>query len=156
MGADLRFGPGSAAVGCRARADDAAPPLDGRHADLADCPDGALMAIAAAAVAAGGSRFEGLGTLRVKESDRLAAMAEGLGRIGARARIGADWIEVDPVPAGHRVAATIDPHRDHRVAMSFAVLGLRTGGIRIEDPGCVAKSFPGFWQLFERLERGGA
>ena len=156
MGADLRFGPGSAAVGCRARADDAAPPLDGRHADLADCPDGALMAIAAAAVAAGGSRFEGLGTLRVKESDRLAAMAEGLGRIGARARIGGDWIEVDPVPAGHRVAATIDPHRDHRVAMSFAVLGLRTGGIRIEDPGCVAKSFPGFWQLFERLERGGA
>lgn len=156
MGADLRFGPESATVVCRAGADDAARPLDGRHANLSDCPDGALMAIAAAAVAAGSSRFEGLGTLRVKESDRLAAMAEGLGRVGARARIGPDWIEVDPVPATHRVEATIDPHDDHRVAMSFAILGLRTGGIRIADPGCVTKSFPGFWRLLERFEHGGA
>lgn len=156
MGAQLRHAPDGLTVACRQGAGDPAPPVHGHRADLRDCPDGALMAIAAAAVASAGSRFDGLGTLRIKESDRLAAMAEGLERVGARARIGTDWIEIDPMPAGHRVAAAIDPHRDHRVAMSFAVLGLRTGGIRVEDPGCVSKSFPGFWELIERLEQGGA
>jgi 3-phosphoshikimate 1-carboxyvinyltransferase len=121
---------------------------------LGHCPDGALMLIAAAATAARPSRFTGLATLRVKESDRLAAMAEGLRRVGAGARIGDSWIEVDPIPAGHRVDATIDPHGDHRVAMSFAVLGLRTGGVRIENPGCVAKSYPGFWAALGRCESG--
>ena len=65
------------------------------------------------------------------------------------------WIEVDPIPAGHAVDAEIDPHDDHRVAMSFAVLGLRTGGIRIANPGCVAKSYPQFWLALERCEQGG-
>jgi 3-phosphoshikimate 1-carboxyvinyltransferase len=125
------------------------------RADLERCPDGALMLIAAAAVAGGPSRFDGLGTLRVKESDRLEAMAEGLRRVGAGARIGDSWIEVDPIPAGHAVDAEIDPHDDHRVAMSFAVLGLRTGGIRIANPGCVAKSYPQFWLALERCEQGG-
>jgi 3-phosphoshikimate 1-carboxyvinyltransferase len=129
------------------------PPLDGLEASLEQCPDGALMLIAAAAVARGPSRFRGLGTLRVKESDRLAAMAEGLERIGARARLGDSWIEIGPIPAGHRVDTTIDPHNDHRIAMSFAVLGLRTGGIRISNPECVAKSYPAFWLVIERLTR---
>ena len=123
------------------------------QANLERCPDGALMLIAAAAVAEGPSRFWGLGTLRVKESDRLAAMAEGLERVGARVRLGDSWIEIDPMPSGHRVDAVIDPHNDHRIAMSFAVLGLRTGGIRIEHPECVAKSYPAFWQVIERLSR---
>jgi 3-phosphoshikimate 1-carboxyvinyltransferase len=147
-GADLR-------VCCRARAGDRSAPISGMRADLERCPDGALMLIAAAAVAGGSSRFDGLGTLRVKESDRLEAMAEGLRRVGAGARIGDAWIEVDPIPAGHAVDAEIDPHDDHRVAMSFAVLGLRTGGIRIANPGCVAKSYPQFWLALERCEQGG-
>ena len=139
---------------CRRAAGDSAPPLEGMVGSLEHCPDGALMLIAAAATAARPSRFTGLATLRVKESDRLAAMAEGLRRVGADARIGDSWIEVDPIPAGHRVDATIDPHGDHRVAMSFAVLGLRTGGVRIENPGCVAKSYPGFWAALGRCESG--
>lgn len=145
--ADLR-------VRCRAESGDRSPPLSAMHLDLALCPDGALMLIAAAAVAEGPSRFEGLGTLRVKESDRLAAMAEGLRRIGAGVRVGDSWIEVDPIAPGQAVDATIDPHDDHRVAMSFAVLGLRTGGIRIANPGCVAKSYPAFWIALGRCGRG--
>ena len=155
QGADVSDDGGSLRVRCRCRAGDRSAPLGAMPADLAGCPDGALMLIAAAAVADGTSRFDGLGTLRVKESDRLAAMAEGLARVGARARVGGSWIEVDPIPAGHAVDAEIDPHDDHRVAMSFAVLGLRTGGIRIAHPGCVAKSYPGFWSALERCEDGG-
>ena len=153
QGAEVIRAPLDMRVCCRCRASDMSPPLDGLEASLEQCPDGALMLIAAAAVARGPSRFRGLGTLRVKESDRLAAMAEGLERIGARARLGDSWIEIDPIPAGHRVDTTIDPHNDHRIAMSFAVLGLRTGGIRISNPDCVAKSYPAFWLVIERLTR---
>ena len=154
QGAEIARGPTATGVFCRRRAGDAAPPLAGLQASLEHCPDGALILIAAAAAAERPSRFWGLGTLRVKESDRLAAMAEGLGRVGARVRLGDAWIEVDPIPPGHRVDAEIDPHNDHRIAMSFAILGLRTGGIRIANPGCVAKSYPEFWVALERCERG--
>ena len=135
QGAERASDPGAMRICCRRRAGDAAPPISGLQASLEHCPDGALMLIAAAAAAEGPSRFWGLGTLRVKESDRLAAMAEGLGRVGARAAVGDSWIEVTPIAPGHRVDAVIDPHGDHRIAMSFAVLGLRTGGIRIANPG---------------------
>lgn len=135
--------------GCRVRsavpAGDRSAPLRGIEADLSDAPDGALALMAAAAAATGISRFTGLATLRVKESDRLAAMAEGLARVGARASITHDTITIEPIPATHAVQAIIDPHDDHRVAMAFAALGLRTGGVTIEHPGCVAKSYPGFW-----------
>lgn len=154
-GACRAGGAGDERIACRCAPGDRMPPLDGSEVDLGHCPDGALMLIAAAAVASGPSRFTGLGTLRVKESDRLAAMAEGLRRVGAGARVGDSWIEVEPIPAGHRVQATIDPHGDHRIAMSFAVLGLRTGGIAIERPECVAKSYPAFWSALHRCELGG-
>ena len=72
-----------------------------------------------------------------------------------RSTLGESWIEVTPIPAGHRVDALIDPHDDHRIAMSFAVLGLRTGGIRVASPGCVSKSYPQFWAALERCEDGG-
>jgi 3-phosphoshikimate 1-carboxyvinyltransferase len=132
---------------------DAAARLRPIVADCAACPDGALMLIAAAAAADGTSRVVGLGTLKAKESDRIAAMAEGLRAVGARATFGVDWIEIDPIPRGHRVDAVIDPHGDHRIAMSFAILGLRTGGIRVANPGCVAKSYPGFWDELDRTSR---
>lgn len=154
-GAERAGGDGDERIACRCAPGDRSPPLDGFNVDLGHCPDGALMLIAAAAVASGPSRFSGLGTLRVKESDRLAAMAEGLHRVGAGARVGDSWIEVEPIPAGHRVQATIDPHGDHRIAMSFAVLGLRTGGIAIERPDCVTKSYPAFWRALRRCEEGG-
>lgn len=154
QGAEVVRSPAETRICCRRRAADASPPIVGLRASLEQCPDGALMLIAAAAAAEGPSRFWGLSTLRVKESDRLAVMAEGLERVGARATLGDSWIEVQPIPSEHRVDALIDPHGDHRIAMSFAVLGLRTGGVRVKDPGCVAKSYPRFWAALERCERG--
>lgn len=151
MGAVLEDAPGGLRMRSRAAAGESGAPLGGIRADCSACPDGALMLTAAAAVAAGPSRFEGLGTLRVKESDRIAAMAQGLARVGAGAAFGDDWIEVTPIPPSHRVDAEIDPHGDHRIAMSFAILGLRTAGVRIRNPGCVAKSYPGFWEQLDRL-----
>ncbi|MFM8816898.1 MAG: 3-phosphoshikimate 1-carboxyvinyltransferase, partial [Phycisphaerales bacterium] len=104
----------------------------------------------------GPTRITGLGTLRGKESDRLSAMQDALTRVGASVDVGTDWIEIRPLDAGRTVNARIDPHRDHRVAMSLAVLGMRTGGIRIDDPGCVSKSYPQFWTALDFLARGRA
>jgi 3-phosphoshikimate 1-carboxyvinyltransferase len=153
MGAVLEAAPGGMRVHAAGGDADAAARLRPIVADCAACPDGALMLIAAAAAADGTSRVVGLGTLKAKESDRIAAMAEGLRAVGARATFGVDWIEIDPIPRGHRVDAVIDPHGDHRIAMSFAILGLRTGGIRVANPGCVAKSYPGFWDELDRTSR---
>jgi 3-phosphoshikimate 1-carboxyvinyltransferase len=112
--------------------------------------------MAAAAVAGGPTRITGLGTLRGKESDRLSAMHKALTRVGATIDVGIDWIEIKPLAPGRTVDARIDPHRDHRVAMALAVLGMRTGGIRIDDPGCVSKSYPQFWSALDFLSRGRA
>ncbi len=107
----------------------------------------------AAALAQGSSRFTGLAELRVKESDRLAAMAAGLNACGVRLREGPDWIEIDgsggePVPGGATIAAKLD----HRIAMSFAVLGLRARKpITIDDSAPIATSFPSFLAMMQGL-----
>ncbi len=89
--------------------------------------------------------------MRFKESDRIAAMEENLGRTGVRTESGPDWMRVFP---GTPHGATIDPHGDHRIAMAFAVLGLATPGIAVDDPACVAKTCPGFFDLWRTLEQG--
>lgn len=157
MGAEVVRGADSVRIACRARSGDGSAPLDGAgEVDCSDCPDGALALMAAAAVASGPTRIMGLGTLRSKESDRIAAMSACLERVGAAARSGNDWMEVQPIPPRHVVDADVDPCGDHRVAMSLAVLGMRTGGVRVRDPGCVAKSYPHFWSTLEFLARGRA
>ena len=125
--------------------------LRGVSMSLAHMPDGAMAAAMLAARADGASELGGLHTLRVKESDRLAALANELGRVGCQAEVRDDALRIRPERAGSRVPeAVIDTYRDHRVAMAFAVLGLARGGISIRDPGCVAKSYPGFWRdLFQ-------
>jgi 3-phosphoshikimate 1-carboxyvinyltransferase len=157
MGAAVIRSAGGVRVACRVPAGDPSAPLDGAgEVDCGDCPDGALALMAAAAVASGPTRITGLGTLRAKESDRLSAMRDALKRVGATIDVGTDWIEIGPLAAGCSVEARIDPRGDHRVAMSLAVLGMRTGGIRIDDPGCVSKSYPQFWSALDLLSRGRA
>lgn len=134
-------------VACTARAGEA--PLQGGAFDCSAFPDGALAVIAVAAVASGPSRFTGLGTLRVKESDRVEALATNLRALGAECATGPDWLEVRPIRASR--AATLNTYRDHRIAMACAVLGLRLGGVAIADPVCVSKSYPGFWQDLSAL-----
>jgi 3-phosphoshikimate 1-carboxyvinyltransferase len=96
----------------------------------------------AAAAAEGTSRIAGAGELRVKESDRLHALADGLTRLGVRARETADGLAID----GGRIGGGLVPsHGDHRVAMAFAVLGaLAEQPVTVADTGSIATSFPGF------------
>ena len=94
-------------------------------------------------------RFTGIANLRVKECDRISALAEGLNRIraGLASEDGDDLIVTgDPALRGANVSAVIDPRADHRIAMSFALVGLMTSGIAIEDPDCVAKTYPRYWE----------
>ncbi len=124
--------------------------------DPADAPgmiDEFPVAFVAAALAKGRSVFRGLSELRVKESDRIAVMAEGLRRIGARVEETEDGLIVDgtggePLAGGGPVAT----HLDHRIAMSFAVAGLASrDGVEIDDMRPVATSFPGFVDLLKAL-----
>jgi 3-phosphoshikimate 1-carboxyvinyltransferase len=101
-----------------------------------------------AAFAAGTTIITGVGHLREKESDRLAAVATELRRMGIQAETGEDWLRIT---GGRPVGAAIETYDDHRMAMSFAVAGLKTEGIVIRHPEVVAKSFPDFWQVFNRL-----
>jgi len=101
--------------------------------------------------AEGRSRFTGLATLRVKESDRIEAIVSNLRAIGGEAESGPDWIEVVGVGEAQGSPAIVDPHRDHRIAMAFATLGLVRPGLAVAEPECVAKSDPGFWTRLDRL-----
>lgn len=130
--------------------------LSAAENDPADAPgmiDEFPVAFVAAALAKGRSVFRGLSELRVKESDRIAVMAEGLRRIGARVEETEDGLIVDgtggePLAGGGPVAT----HLDHRIAMSFAVAGLASrDGVEIDDMRPVATSFPGFVDLLKTL-----
>jgi 3-phosphoshikimate 1-carboxyvinyltransferase len=113
-------------------------------------PQNLLEAMLLAACGDGPSRFTGLGTLRVKESDRIESVAAGLRALGGRVETGADWAIIHPIPEPV-VDATIAASRDHRVAMAFAVLGSLRGGVVIDDPSVVEKSWPAFWEALDLL-----
>jgi 3-phosphoshikimate 1-carboxyvinyltransferase len=102
--------------------------------------------------ARGATRLTGIGSWRVKETDRIAAMAAELGKLGARVEAGPDWLRVEP-PERLAEGAAIATYDDHRVAMCFSLASLdgpHRDGVALEilDPGCVAKTFPDY---FERL-----
>jgi len=99
-------------------------------------------------------RFTGIENLRVKECDRISALSTELNRIRAGlAREEGDDLIVDGTPdlAGQMLPTRIETYADHRIAMSFALAGLRIGGITILDPGCVAKTYPAYWQDLRAL-----
>ena len=127
--------------------------LRGIDIDMDKMPDVVLTLAAVAAVAEGETRITNIANLRVKECDRIAAAASELGRMGVDVEEGPDFLVIRP--DGSRGAslkpARIETYDDHRVAMSMAVLSLIAPGIEIEDPGCVAKSFPEFWNELERF-----
>jgi 3-phosphoshikimate 1-carboxyvinyltransferase len=118
--------------------------------DCAGMPDAAPALAVAACFAEGLTRLTGLHTLRHKESDRVATIAGELGRAGADVTIEGDDLLIRPV-ALPGAPVTIKTWDDHRIAMAMAVLGLRRGGLRIVDPSCVSKSYPGFWDDLARL-----
>jgi 3-phosphoshikimate 1-carboxyvinyltransferase len=106
----------------------------------------------AAAFATGTTLMTGVGELRVKESDRLEAMVQGLSACGVTIRSGDDWMEVDGLDGVPKGGAEIAVDLDHRIAMSFLVLGLATENpVSIDDADAIATSFPGFVDLMEKL-----
>jgi 3-phosphoshikimate 1-carboxyvinyltransferase len=123
--------------------------LRGIDVDLSAMPDVALTLAAVAALAEGTTRIANVAHLRQKESDRIAAAAAGLRSLGVEVEEGPDWLRIEP--RGPLAPARIETFGDHRVAMAFAIPGLVSPGIEIADPGCVAKSFPGFWSELERF-----
>ncbi len=124
--------------------------LDGIDLDASRWPDGALCVAAVASLANGRSRIRGLETLKVKESNRVQVLAEELTKMGCRVETTSNSITIDPDRTSAR-PVVIDPRGDHRIAMTFAVLGLSRPGIAIADPECVSKSYPNFWRDFALL-----
>jgi 3-phosphoshikimate 1-carboxyvinyltransferase len=117
---------------------------------MGDMPDMVPTVAALAACRQGRTTIEGVPHLRFKESDRLSAVAAELGRAGIRVEERPDGLVVEGgIPRG----VEIETYKDHRIAMSFAVLGLVAPGMKIRDPGCVRKSFPGFWEMLEGFYR---
>ncbi len=92
----------------------------------------------------------GLRTLRVKETDRIAALATELRKIGCTIETTDDSITIDP-STRHNDPVVIETYNDHRMAMAFGVLGLARPGISISNPACVSKSYPTFWRDFAKL-----
>jgi len=118
-----------------------------------DCslfPDGAMALAMVAAMMKNKSRLTGLHTLRHKETDRIAALANELRKIGCTIETTDDSITIDP-STRHNDPVVIETYNDHRMAMAFGVLGLARPGISISNPACVSKSYPTFWHDFAKL-----
>jgi 3-phosphoshikimate 1-carboxyvinyltransferase len=126
--------------------------LDGIDADFTAIPDTAQTAAVVAAFASGPSVLRGLHTLRVKETDRVAALQNELTKLGCEIEIAGDAMHV--TPADRARPASIDTYDDHRMAMAFALAGLRTSGLQINDPGCTGKTFPDFFDRWQSLGVG--
>ncbi|MFH1982677.1 MAG: 3-phosphoshikimate 1-carboxyvinyltransferase [Pseudomonadota bacterium] len=122
--------------------------LTGISVDMGAMPDMVPTLAVVAAYAEGITDIGNVRHLRIKESDRLEAVACELRRMGVRVETRDDGLRIH---GGGPQAADIQTYDDHRMAMSFAVAGLRTPGVRIGDPSCVNKSFPNFWKVFDRL-----
>ena len=125
--------------------------LRGGRFDLTHVSDTAQTLAVVAPFAAEPVTIEGIGFIRRKEIDRIAAVATELGRCGVGVAVDDDGWTIRP---GAPHGAVVETYDDHRMAMSFALLGLVTEGIAIAGPGCVAKTFPGYWDLLDGLRPG--
>lgn len=145
MGAQISWGPNHI---------EAAPPLSGRlqaiDADLNHIPDAAMTIAVAALFAEGTTTIRNVASWRVKETDRLTAMATELRKVGATVEEGADYIRITP-PATLTPHAAIATYDDHRMAMCFSLVALGGVPVRILDPGCTAKTFPTYFTELARI-----
>ena len=146
MGCRVKKGPGGIEAG--------GPPSSGRlrgiDADMSDMPDAVPTLAAVALFADTPSRIRGAAHLRVKESDRLAVLAREISRLGGTCRETRDGLVIRPGPLRPASVRTYD---DHRMAMAFALVGLRIPGVRIQNPACVRKSFPDYFARLRSILR---
>ncbi len=132
------------------------PGLDALRGGVIDCiaiPDAAMTLAMTALFAAEPTTLTAIGSWRVKETDRIHAMATELAKLGATVESGPDWLRVHPLPAAQWRSAAIATYDDHRMAMCFSLASFGHADIRILDPGCVAKTYPGYFDDFARIAR---
>jgi 3-phosphoshikimate 1-carboxyvinyltransferase len=154
---DVRFVDVLAQMGCRIHEDGAsleveAPPdgrLRGVSVDLNEMPDTVQTLAVVALFADGPTEIRNVANLRIKETDRIAALATELTRLGAKVDVRPDGLTIHPPQK--ITPAAIETYDDHRMAMSFAIAGLAADGIVIKDADCVAKSFPDFFNALGGL-----
>jgi 3-phosphoshikimate 1-carboxyvinyltransferase len=127
-------------------------PLTAVDMDMNHIPDAAMTIATTALFAKGTTRISNVYNWRVKETDRLHAMATELKKVGASVVEGHDFIEVTP-PQSALLHASIDTYNDHRMAMCFSLLALGNAGITINDPKCTAKTFPSYFDTFKTIAR---
>ena len=155
---DVRFAEALANMGARISMGpnwiEASGPVSGKlkafDADFNHIPDAAMTLAVAALFADGPCTLRNIASWRVKETDRIAAMATELRKVGATVEEGADWLRVTP-PASLTPNAAIDTYDDHRMAMCFSLVSLGNIPIRINDPKCVNKTFPEYFQKFAEI-----
>lgn len=123
--------------------------LRGVSINMNNMPDVVQTLAVVALFAEGPTTITGIGNLRIKETDRITALAVELSRMGARVEAGEDFLVIHP--AESYTATEVETYNDHRMAMSFALAGLKIPGTKILNPGCVAKSFPDFFERFKRM-----
>jgi 3-phosphoshikimate 1-carboxyvinyltransferase len=122
--------------------------LRGVDVDMNDISDTVMTLGAVALFAEGPTTIRNVGHIRHKETDRIAALATELRKLGAEVEERADGLTITPRPLK---GCAVDTYNDHRMAMSLALVGLKVPGVVIRNPGCVAKTYPGFWQDLELL-----
>jgi 3-phosphoshikimate 1-carboxyvinyltransferase len=160
---DIRFADALAQMGALVEMGDnwieVRAPASGRlrafDLDLNHIPDAAMTLAVAALFADGACRLRNVASWRVKETDRLSAMATELRKVGAQVEEGVDYLVVTPPAAGLTPGAAIATYDDHRMAMCFSLVSLGGVPVRILDPGCVAKTFPDFFERFAGITHGG-
>ncbi len=144
MGCDVSEGPGGLTV---------RGPADGRllgiTRDMSAISDTSMTLAALAPFAESPTTITNIAHSRLQECDRIAAVCAEMAKLGVRVEERRDGYTI--YPASKIQPASIDTYGDHRVAMSFALIGLRADGVTIEDPGCVGKTFPEYWQRLEAL-----
>jgi 3-phosphoshikimate 1-carboxyvinyltransferase len=143
MGATVTYGDGWMAANAEHF------PLTPLDMDMNHIPDAAMTAAVLALFASGPSTLRNIASWRVKETDRLAAMASELRKLGADVEEGADSLRITPHALKPNVA--VDTYDDHRIAMSFSLVSVGGVPIRINDPGCVAKTFPDYFDVFRSI-----
>jgi len=159
---DVRFAEALAAMGAGIEVGEdfieARAPRAGRlrpiDADFNHIPDAAMTIAVAALFADGTTTLRNIGSWRVKETDRIAAMAKELRKLGARVDEGGDWLSV--TPPERWLEATIDTYDDHRIAMCFSLAAAAGLLVHVRDPKCVAKTFPDYFERLAALTGGAA
>ena len=143
MGANIRMGENWVEASSSGK-------LKAIDADLNHIPDAAMTIAVAALFAEGTTTLRNIASWRVKETDRIAAMATELRKLGATVEEGADYIRVTPPPT-LTPNVVIDTYDDHRMAMCFSLVALGGVPLRINDPQCVGKTFPEYFSVFQQL-----